>query len=368
MRVLFFQLINSFFLNPAYIISSSCLSPQKTFEQEVIFSEGEIFSCDTNLLFCQEVDFKKYINPVQIRRMSRVLRMGYAAAVYCLQQVADKKIEGVIFGTGKGSMTDTEAFLRAIKDYHETALNPTQFIHSTYNQVNGLVSLNQKIDSYNVTYVHRGFSFEHSLLDAMMLLEEQAQNVLFGTFEEMTEEHFSIKKSWKNYKQEFVNNLNLFQSKTIGTIAGEGCGFFVLGNKKNTLNSVKVMDVKTLYKPDESTLFQAINLFLQKNDLHFSDIDIIMHGDNGNIQQKNHYSYFENHFSNASLLNFKHLSGEFDTAIHFGFWLAFKILEQQQIPHFLIRKRAQIAHQEIRHILLYNNYLEDNQSLILMGI
>ncbi len=90
--------------------------------------------------------------------MSRVLKMGLVAALQCLRNGSVSTPGAMITGTGKGSLQDTERFLKNITEYAETALNPTPFIQSTYNSVNGLIALQQKYMQYNNTFVHRGFS------------------------------------------------------------------------------------------------------------------------------------------------------------------------------------------------------------------
>ncbi len=356
-------------MKPQYIISISCLSPQHTFESNGFFENDHAEAYHTNILYCKEANYKKYINPIQIRRMSRLLKMGYSVAVDCLEKVKDRHIDGVIFGTGKGSLSDTEFFLKSIKTYQETALNPTQFIHSTYNQINGLVSLNKKINSYNVTYVHKAFSFEHSLLDAMMLLEENAKNVLVGAFEEISEEHFNIKKAWGVFKNEMINSLHLFNNDSKGTIAGEGCTFFVLSNQKTQEKQAKVLDLKTLYQPNDESIHHSIMELLNQNNLASADIDIILHGANGCIQQANHFDFFKSQFPQTDIVPFKQFCGEYDTAIQFAFWIATQILEQQKVPSFFTNQEQQpLQAKRIRNILIYNNYFENNQSILLLSI
>ena len=57
-------------------------------------------------------------------------------------------------------------------DQNEKHLTPTFFMQGTYNALSGLVALTLKCNGYNNTYVNKGFSFETSLHDAMMHLNE----------------------------------------------------------------------------------------------------------------------------------------------------------------------------------------------------
>lgn len=353
-------------MQAAYIHTSSCISPQASFGQDALFEE--VRSNTDNVLYCLEPEYRNYINPVQIRRMSRALKMGFTAALDCLQRADEPKPGGIIVGTGKGCMSDTEEFLHSIRDLHETALNPTHFIHSTYNQINGLVALNKKINSYNVTYVHRGFSFEHALLDAMLLLSEgEAETVLAGSFEEMTREHFAVKQQWGYWKEEKVGSLDLLRSQTPGTIAGEGSSFFLLGNQPKDESSVVLREVVTLYRPTETELQEAIDALLHRRGLKAAEISHLMLGEDGDIRRAAPYRMVQQQFPNSEALCFKHLCGEYDTATNFGFWLAVQILQGQMLPDYL-RHPAYPALEEraVERILLYNNYFEKNQTLMLL--
>lgn len=303
--------------------------------------------------------------------MSRGLKIGFSAAIDCLNKSPITDIDAIIIGTGKGCMVDTEAFIHSIRKYNETALNPTHFIHSTYNQLNGMIALNRKINSYNVTYAHRGFSFEHSLMDAALLLDEgEANNILAGSFDEMTPEHFAVKKIWGYWKQEFIESRELCMSDTEGSIAGEGSSFYLLSSRKTEAPQVAIRAMRTLYNPDAQDIQQNIAAILNEQNLSADDIDIVMSGNNGNKRQQHHGDMFAQQFSHAAFLYFKHLCGEYDTASQFGFWVCTQILLQQEIPEILYchTDRNRFQKDKIRHILLYNNYFELNQSLILLSI
>ncbi len=355
-------------MKPLYIISSSCISPQNTFD-DVSFLDGkEIFDAKENVFSCIEPDYKRFVNPVQIRRMSRALKMGFSTAIDCLRKSSVKEVDAIIVGTGKGCLVDTESFLHSIRDYHETALNPTHFIHSTYNQLNGMIALDQKINSYNVTYAHRGFSFEHTLIDASLLIDEgEASHALVGSFDEMTAEHFFVKQIWGYWKKEIIDSKTLLLSDTPGTIAGEGSAFFVLGNERTEENQVSILSIQTLYRPSDEDLLHRIQHVLLGHNIELESIDLLMLGNNGDINQLNRNELLTNVFPDATPLFFKHLCGEYDTANHFGFWLLVQVLMQQKIPEILYHplSKKRFSKEKIKYALLYNNYFECNQSLIL---
>lgn len=348
-----------------YILSSACISPQNSLSGLSAFTEP-IYP-NTQLYYCQEPDFSRYINPVQIRRMSRALKIGYSAAIEAIQRAGNVSIEAILIGTGKGCMADTELFLHSIRTYNETALNATHFIHSTYNQLNGMIALNKKISCYNLTYVHRGFSFEHTLLDAALHFGEGLlAPVLVGCFEEMTPDHFKVKKQWGYWKDEVVTGKELLRSQTAGTFAGEGAAFFVLSSERPGGPVVSIEDVLCLYHPSIEQVEKELNQLLAQHQLTHSDIDVFMSGENGNSSYRKDYQKIERLFSASCLTYFKHFCGEYDTAINFGLWAGCEILKEQRIPESMMLSAQNVNKPNLRYALIYNNYFGKNQNIILL--
>ena len=77
--------------------------------------------------------------------------------------------------------------MNALMDNREQMLNPTAFIQSTFNTVGAQLALPLKIHAYNVTYVHRGLSFESALIDGIISIAEGKQHVLAGAMDEITD-------------------------------------------------------------------------------------------------------------------------------------------------------------------------------------
>lgn len=347
-------------MQPIYISAATCTCAQPTFGASQMPDEPTTYQ--QNLLRCIEHDCTAYINPVQIRRMSRMLKLGFSTATLCMQQ-AENKPDAIIIGTGKGSMHDTEQFLHAMHTYQETALNATHFIHSTYNQLNGMIALQHKINSYNNTYVHRGFSLEQAILDAILLIQDGThQHVLTGSYDEMTPEHFSVKQQWNYWKKEAITNTNLFSlPASPGTIAGEGTGFFMISN---TPSPVEIIGIETLYKPSETHIGEALNQILTTQHISPQEIDLIISGYNGDQSMIHFDTFIQQKLSQAQTIYFKHLCGEYDTANHVAIWAAYTILCNQYIPQSM--QLQPLNKTAIRYILIYNNYFSINQTLMLL--
>ena len=63
------------------------------------------------------------------------------------------------------------------------------------------------------------------------------------------------------------------------------------------------------------------------------DFDVIVLGNNGDIEYDNYYTELQtNLFNKTQQVFYKHLCGEFHTASSFGLWLASKIIKSQVLP------------------------------------
>lgn len=122
------------------------------------------------------------------RRMSRIVRMGVSTAMECLTgPVGGAQIDAIVTATGLGCLADSEKFLRNVLEQDEELLNPTPFIQSTFNTIGAQTALLCRNHGYNMTYVHRGRSFESALLDAAMRLTDgESHHILVGAADEQT--------------------------------------------------------------------------------------------------------------------------------------------------------------------------------------
>ncbi|HTN46861.1 MAG TPA: beta-ketoacyl synthase chain length factor [Flavipsychrobacter sp.] len=353
-------------MNPVYIISACAISPQNSFESEDFLLE--IRSTDTGKLFVQEPDYRPFINPVAIRRMSRLIKMGIGCGMKALQDAGVQTPDAIITGTGLGSMTDTEKFLKDMILLKEEALNPTFFIQSTYNSVNGWISVQTKSTGYSQTYVNRGFSMEMALMDARLFLNEAAtpQYVLAGGFDELTEEYHLVKSKVGYWKEELQQSRELLQhNDTAGTIGGEGAAFFVLSNREdNALCQLRGSGM--LQNPTAGKVASAILQLLQTYDVDAKAIDLVICGNDGDVRFEHLYTEWGTLLKDDTpFVTFKHLTGEYPTASGFAIWLATRLFSSP-------KTREQFLHQKgedttPRHILIVNHYLLNTVSVTLLS-
>ncbi len=103
----------------AYINSVGMISPQRTFDG-AFFSDG-MTEYNQQAIRCVEPDYKTLIDPVKLRRMSRILKMGLGAASICMGN-SGVRPDAVIVGTGLACPTDLEKLFFAIKNEKEQFL------------------------------------------------------------------------------------------------------------------------------------------------------------------------------------------------------------------------------------------------------
>ena len=349
-----------------YIRSSACISPQKTFGNSNLLTEAVEYT--KIRLRAIDPDYTAFIDPKLIRRMSHIIKMGVAATQECLNRSNIEMPGAIITGTAYGCSEDTASFLTRIIELHEDLLPPTAFIQSTHNTVAAQIALMLKCHQYNNTFVHKGISFESALLDAIMLLKEnEADNILVGGTDEITDASFTILSRLGLYKRWPVSNLSLFTTSSKGTIGGEGAVFFLLTDKPSADNLAELSGVKAFYKPnDAAEIEQKIISFLAMHALQIDDIDLVITGKNGDLKNDEIYRQLSlSLFNNTALANYKHLCGEYPTSAAFALWLASNMIKKEEVPLVVIERSVKNANP--KKVLIYNHYLNKYHSLMLVS-
>lgn len=346
-----------------YINGIGSISPQKTRDNSKFLDD--IFEYTSSYLPIAEPPYKEYIHPKELRRMSKIIRNSIIAARISLEDSKLEMPDAILTGTGLGCAIDTEKFLIKMIENKESLLTPTNFIQSTHNTIGGSIAIGLGCHNYNMTYVHRGFSFETALHDAMMMLNaDEIENALVGGFDEMTEKHDILLRSTGIYQPQGFSSFKLKNPDKSGTLSGQGSSFFVLEKEKKSSSYAQLLDMKFFYKPD--SVEETIQSFLKKNTLEADDIDLLIMGYNGIESESKIYDAVGEHiFPNTARAWFKHLCGEFYTASAFGSWMAAQILKKQQIPESIVY--AGEAPKRIKNILFYNQFHETEHSLILFS-
>ncbi len=345
-----------------YILSACSISPQDTFAYNSVFPPVHLL--EGNRWSCIEPDYKTCIADATLRRrMSRVVKMGVAAALRCVD-LAGVQPDAIITATGLGCLSDTEKFLDTLID-NELQLNPTPFIQSTFNTVGAQIALMLGNHGYHNTYVHRGFSFESALLDAMMQINEGTPHVLTGCFDEVTDTSFEIMHRLGFWKEGLTDSDQLYTGQTKGTASGEGSVFFMLSDQPvKNYPQVKISGIHFFNTPaDNSSVDDQVTDFLASVKKSTADVDLLVLGNNGDTSGDAIYQQLVfKSFPKKPYCFFKNLCGEYSTASGFALHLAFRILTTQYFPKG-IACHGQVP-SRISNILIYNHYQNINHSLI----
>lgn len=348
-----------------YINGIGIISPQRTFDHAEFLTHINVY--DKNVLNAVTPDFKAFINPVQLRRLSRMLRIGMTASIMCLRDAQIQAPDGIITATGYGFLEETEKFLREMLDRGEKQLTPTFFMQGTYNALAGLIALSTKCTGYNNTYVSKGFAFENALDDALMQLEEKPnQNILVGSYDEAAAvQHVSGLREM-HYKSEHINSLDLFKTQTRGSLQGEGSAFFDISGSETTSTWCRIQDLEIVYAPTHDIkLASLLSAFLDKNNITPRDVDVWVNGASGDVLNDSLLSSLKNSLlQQVPEVRFKHLSGEYCTASSFALWLGASILKKQMVPEAVAFGSPFPEH--LNTVLIVNQYMNKNYSFILL--
>ncbi|MCL2072522.1 MAG: beta-ketoacyl synthase chain length factor [Marinilabiliaceae bacterium] len=291
---------------------------------------------------CVEPLYKELINPIQLRRMSRILKMGLGASTICIQNLPESKIDAIIVGTGLACILDLEKFLFTVLEGNEQSLSPIPFINSTHNTVAAQIAFMHKITGYSNTFCGAD-SFDSALADAILLLNEDANQVLIGGIDEYSEYHFFM-----NSEEHDLKNAQF----------GEGAIFFILEKELKDNSFAQLIGVHsflTKNKKCNNNLFEIIKteitLFLKKYELELTDIEIFVSGKNGNCFSDDIYDILQrDFFPHSDTLQFKHLCGEYMTSTAFA----------------MEHTARHLSNCTEKYALIYNHFNLVNHSIILM--
>ncbi len=351
-------------MNNYYINGIGCVSAQDTSNDELSFNDYS--ELDQGVVSVFKPNYRAYIKPAMIRRMSNGVKMGVVASSIALKNANLETPEAIITGSGMGCLKDSEKFLENIINNDEQYLTPTSFIQSTHNTVGAQIALGLTCKSYNVTYVHQAISFESALIDTMLMMDEGTQPVLVGGVDEIGPHTTENHKLVDHVKKDEDLEKGLLKSNSKGSVFSEGAQFFILEEKRTNDTYAKLIDVAIYDELKKEDVELKLLHFLNSNNLNMSDIDVVILGNNGDVDYDTYYEILEKKtFKNTQQLYYKHLSGEYNTASAFGLWTACKLFRLQDIPEILKLNHKEVT--SINHILLYNQYQGKSHSFTLLS-
>ena len=144
-------------------------------------------SYDTPFATAIDPDFRTYMNPLQSRRMGKVLKRALVTSQVALNEAQQDHLDAIMMGTGMGCWENTERFLEQMCREGESLLKPTYFMQSTHNTISSMLGIQLRCHGYNTTYSHGKHSFDSALLDAFMQLKNgEISNALVCANDELT--------------------------------------------------------------------------------------------------------------------------------------------------------------------------------------
>ncbi len=336
------SLISSETTTPIYVLSAKQISVQQPLcedwmTQPVVYQQPFNRSIDPS--------FKDYISPIEARRMGKILKRAIATSKEAIKASGLDSVDAIITGTGYGCIENTEFFLEALSKDGEQMLSPTYFMQSTHNTISSLVAIQTKNHGYNVTYAHKGISFDSALQDAVLQMRlGKINSALIGGHDELTETFYRIlKKGGMMGKDD--------------EMCGEAAVSVVLSTKNDNY-LCKLVNFNMLHKPTMEKLKAVAKDF---------QADYILTGISGNNKSDKLYlTETKELFGDAKLLKYKHIFGESFTSSGIAVYVAAHCLKAGKIPAHLFVNQTEICGKKPSKILIFNHSDGNNYSLTLL--
>jgi len=295
--------------------------------------------------FARAIDpsFKDYVSPIEARRMGKILKRALATSKEALKAAGLETVDTIITGTGYGCIENTEFFLDALSKDGEQLLKPTYFMQSTHNTISSLVAIQTRNHGYNVTYAHKGISFDSALQDVWLQFRlGKINSALVGGHDEMTETFYHIlKKGGVMGKDD--------------ELCGEAAVSVVLSTENDNA-LCKLKSFKMLHQPSLTALKDE-----------FADVDYVLTGISGDHENDKAYlNEARALFGDKPLLKYKHLFGESFTSSGLGFYVAAQCLHAGFVPPSLFVNPEEADDRKPKRILLYNRSDGKNCSLTML--
>ena len=363
-----------------YIHRTACISPQRSFPDTEIDLQQLHASAD-NKLRAIEPSYED-IPPGLLRRMGKTVRLGIGAALPLLREAAAPP-GGILIGTANAGMEESIQFMKEIIDHEEGILSPSAFVQSTPNTIAAQLALLTRNKAYNITHVQGGLAFENALIDAAMLLRENASDsppksahsptYLVGAADEIGTHNYNIDRLQGWFKTEPVSSRDLYMVDSSGSLAGEGAAMFLVNNQKENALA-RLEGLATLHTKERAVVEERLCSFLDQHLPSGEKIDLLLSGENGDNRFLHFFSSIEKCLDARSgrardaapaIARFKHMSGEYPTASAFALWLACQLLGRHSLPPHMIKIPPTKA--EFKRVLVCNSHKGLQHSFMLVS-
>lgn len=301
-------------------------------------------------------DFKPYFTPVAARRLDNLLKCTVVTAKNAVDHAGTalekgaESLQGIILGTGLGSIDMTEKFLVSMIENKEEYLQPTAFTNSTYNTLCTLIAQTLKCHGYNTTYSHSGISFDTALFDGMLQLKNNnLNNVMVCGGDHITEKFFTL-----------LQKIDFLKSAVTGQVSLS----MLLSNTKSKNAYCRLIDGEIVRCFSNESLADAFKRVLERNGLSAEQIDATVINapapDNKQTIRLNSTC-----LGNRPMIWYKHIFGESLCASAFGIYVAATCLKNGTVPSHLLYNSTDICINNPKIIAIYNNYDKQHSIFIL---
>lgn len=168
--------------------NDSCLILSKEGQSLSSQQESVEYTILADIEVDSEADYKRYMSPLQARRLSPTLRSLVASAYKSLEKAQCESVDAIITGTDLGCICYSVQLLNQLTQEGEDALKPTLFMQSTHNTPSSLIAIQLQNNGYNCTYSQGKSSYEDAMKDAKAQIQlGSIKTALVLGFEELDE-------------------------------------------------------------------------------------------------------------------------------------------------------------------------------------
>lgn len=252
----------------------------------------------------------------EVRRFSQTVKLALYCGLKCLQNAEINQPDSIITGTGKGCVRNIELFLDDLYKYNETALNPTLFIQSTHNTINGLLSIKTGCSGYSVAHVNFSYSVLNVLDDAFIqFLDTQLNTILIGFFDEKT--------NFDDVLYELGEYMISPGSKNDDRISwGSGVCFFLLSRNPSVGVNIKCWKSFEFGDLTSMVAYIQMNIGTDEDILYFT-------GENNLFERKSIYTPLLIQLPEGEIIPFKNEFDEIPISTALGMYVAHQKLMKQ---------------------------------------
>jgi len=189
------------------------------------------------------VDFKRFIKPVNLRRMDRIGKIVTSSVKLALDDSGidireeDSNRMGISIGTGLGSSDTVDQFFRSLLKEGPMGAQPLLFQTAVPNAITSHCSIEYGIKGVNLTFSHKETSTEMAIAFAYHLLKQgRADVILAGGGDELSEPLYHVYHMLGALSPggtKGSEGMRPFDKTRNGIVLGEGSGIVVLETQEH---------------------------------------------------------------------------------------------------------------------------------------